>query len=65
MSGPRRTIFVDITSAQPEEAEHEKYDDDGTDDPDNLVHEKYPFLARIGYKRGRSAHIGLAPRELI
>ena len=35
-------------SAQPEEAEHEKYDDDGTNDPDNLVHDRCPFLARIG-----------------
>lgn len=52
-------------SAQSEETEHEKYDDDGTDDPDNLVHERCPLMARIGYKRGRPAHIGLVPCELI
>ncbi len=37
-----------IPSAQPEKAEHQQHDDDGTDEPDDSVHDAYPLLARVG-----------------
>jgi hypothetical protein len=52
-------------SAQPEKTEHEKDDDDGTDEPDDSVHDGCPLMARVGCKRGSPARIGLVPREPI
>jgi hypothetical protein len=37
-----------IPSAQPQKAEDEKDDDDGTDEPDDSVHDGCPLLARVG-----------------
>lgn len=51
-------------SAHPKKTKHEKDDDDGTDKPDDSVHEGFPFRAR-GAKRGRPAHIDLIPPQPI
>ena len=45
-----------VSSAQPEETEHKKDDDDGTDEPDDSVHDGCPLLARVGQARPACAH---------
>ena len=45
-----------IPSAQPEVSEHKKDDDDGTDEPDDSVHDGCPLRARVGQARQAGAH---------
>ena len=52
-------------SAKTEIAQHEQDDHNGADDPDDLVHDVFPLLARVGSKAGRPAHTGIVPREPI
>jgi hypothetical protein len=54
-----------IPSAQTEEPEHEKNDDNGTNKPDDSVHDEDPLLARVESKRDWSAPIGTVPRNPI
>ena len=62
---PQWSGTTTVPSAQPQEAEYEKDDDDGTDEPDDSVHDGYPLPARVGCKRGRPAHIGMAAQNRI